>query len=87
MTTCEKERIRESLVNERKKIKRVMQPLFFNPPYNNIVGWNPMRTHSLEDPPWTAEDDKIIERQLKESLKLSEYVDKLLDRRIRWNEM
>ena len=78
---------RESLVNERKKMKRIMQPLFFNPPYNNIVAWNPMRSHSLEEPAWTAEDDKIIERQLKKDLELSEYVNKLLDRRVRWNEM
>ena len=64
-----------------------MQPLFFNPPYNNIVTWNPMRSHSLEEPAWTAEDDKIIERQLKKDLELSEYVNKLVDRRVRWNEM
>ena len=31
-----------------------MKPMFFNPPYNNIVAWNPMRTHSLEEPAWTA---------------------------------
>ena len=62
-----------------------MQPLLFNPPYNNIVAWNPMRSQSPEEPFWTAEDDKIIETQLKKALELSEYVNKLLDRRVRWN--
>jgi len=79
--------IRENLIKERKKMKRIMQPLFFNPPYNNIVAWNPMRSHSLEEPAWTTEDDKIIERKFKEQLEMSEYVNKLLDRRVRWNEM
>ena len=79
--------LREYLINERKKIKKVIQPMFFNPPYNTIVAWNPMRTHSLEEPFWTAEDDKIIERQLEEQRKLTEYVDKMLDRTIRWNSM
>ena len=76
---------REHLVKERKKIKKVMQPLLFNPPYNNIVAWNPMRSQSPEEPSWTTEDDKIIETQLKKALELSEYVNKLLDRRVRWN--
>ena len=78
---------REHLIKERKKMKIFMQPLFFNPPYNNIVAWNPMRSHSLEEPAWTTEDDKIIEKQLKKALELSEYTNKLLDRRVRWNEM
>ena len=56
--------------------------MFFNPPYNNIVAWNPIRTSSLEEPAWTAEDDKIIERQLKNAIEMSEYVNKLLDRRV-----
>ena len=64
-----------------------MKPLFFNPPYNNIVSWNPMRCHSLEEQVWTAEDDKIIEMQLKKDFELSEYVNKLLDRRVLWNQM
>jgi hypothetical protein len=66
-------------------MKRIMQPMFFNPPYNSIVAWNPMRSHSVEEPVWTAEDDKIIERQLKKDIEMSEYVNKLLDRRVRWN--
>jgi len=75
---------RKSLIIERKKMKRIMQPLLFNPPYNLIVAWNPMRSHSLEEPAWTAEDDKIIERQLKKDIEMSEYVNKLLDRRVLW---
>ena len=73
---------REHLVKERKKMKIIMKPMFFNPPYNNIVAWNPIRTSSLEEPAWTAEDDKIIERQLKNAIEMSEYVNKLLDRRV-----
>ena len=72
---------KEHLINERKKNKRIIQPLLFNPPYNNIVAWNPMRSHSLEEPAWTTEDDKIIEQQLKKAIEMSEYVNKLLDRR------
>ena len=78
---------REHLVKKRKKIKQNMQSLFFNPPYNNIVSWNPLRTYSREEPAWTTEDDKIIEKQLKNDLEMSEYVNKLLDRRVRWNKM
>lgn len=40
-----------------------------------------MRSHSLEEPAWTTEDDKIIEQQLKKAIEMSEYVNKLLDRR------
>ena len=72
---------KEHLIKERKKNKRIIQPLLFNPPYNNIVAWNPMRSHSLEEPAWTTEDDKIIEQQLKKAIEMSEYVNKLLDRR------
>ena len=72
---------KEHLIKERKKNKLIIQPLLFNQPYNNIVAWNQMRTHSLEEPAWTAEDDKIIERQLKNAIEMSEYVNKLLDRR------
>ena len=60
-----------------------MKPMFFNQPYNNIVAWNPMRTYSLEEPAWTAEDDKIIESQLKKAIEMSEYVNKLLDKSVR----
>lgn len=74
---------REHLVKERKKMKRIMKPMFFNPPYNNIVAWNPTRTYSLEEPAWTAEDDKIIESQLKNAIEMSEYVNKLLDKSVR----
>ena len=75
------ERRKEHLIKERKKIKRIIQPLLFNQPYNNIVAWNPMRTHSLKEPDWTTEDDKIIEQQLKKAIEMSEYVNKLLDNR------